>query len=278
MHISCYNSSCIKLYKDKFTLNLWWGSRKVNTTEKFMYRCVSKKVVKVLKEFDNILTNKLSNELSPEIEVDHKIDLVPRAKLQSKSPYQLNQVALAKLKWQLAELFIKWYIRPSKLLFEVSEFFVSNKNGQMQKCIDNRALNQVMVNNNHPMSRLNDLLNRLTSETDLSQIKLKSSNYQVRVKEVDVYKTAMQTHYRSYIFLMMSFRLCNAPATFMSIMNSVFHDKMNECMTLYIDNILAYSKSKNNYIRNLTKSLVSCDNSNYWWMQRMSSFLKSQIS
>ena len=42
----------------------------------------------------------------------------------------------------------------------------------------------------------------------------------------------------------MLFGLCNAPATFMSIMNGIFHDKLDECVVVYIDDILIYSRSE----------------------------------
>ena len=51
---------------------------------------------------------------------------------------------------------------------------------------------------------------------------LQSGYYQLRVKDVDVSKTAFRTRYGHYEFLVMSFGLTNAPATFMDLMNRVF--------------------------------------------------------
>jgi hypothetical protein len=41
----------------------------------------------------------------------------------------------------------------------------------------------------------------------------------------------------------MSFWLCNASLTFTTLMNSIFHEKLNELVIFYIDDILVYSKS-----------------------------------
>jgi hypothetical protein len=60
-----------------------------------------------------------------------------------------------------------------------------------------------------------------------SKINLLSSYHQVRVKEEHIPKTAFRTHYRHYKFLVMSFRLINAPAIFMDMMNKVFHDYLD---------------------------------------------------
>ncbi|CAM6094128.1 unnamed protein product [Calypogeia fissa] len=44
----------------------------------------------------------------------------------------------------------------------------------------------------------------------------------------DEYKTAMRTRFGSYEFLVMSFGLCNATTTFMKMMNTIFHDLLDQ--------------------------------------------------
>jgi hypothetical protein len=70
-----------------------------------------------------------------------------------------------------------------------------------------------------------------------------------------VHKTAMRTRYGSYEFLVIPFGLCNAPATFTTIMNSIFHDEMDKCVVVYIDDILVYSKSVEDHLRDVRKVL-----------------------
>lgn len=53
-----------------------------------------------------------------------------------------------------------------------------------------------------------------------------------------MHKTSMKTRYGLYEFLVMPFRLNNAPAKFMFIMNEIFHEKMDECVVVYINDIL----------------------------------------
>ena len=55
-----------------------------------------------------------------------------------------------------------------------------------------------------------------------SKIDLRLGYYQLRVKDVDVPKTAFRTRYGHYEFFVMPFELTNAPATFMDLMNRVF--------------------------------------------------------
>ncbi len=61
-----------------------------------------------------------------------------------------------------------------------------------------------------------------------SQIDLKSNYYQMCVEKVDVEKMAMRTKYNSYELLVVPFGMCNASSTFTTLMNSTFHEKLNE--------------------------------------------------
>ena len=136
----------------------------------------------------------------------------------------------------------KGFVRPSVSPWGAPVLFVKKKDGTLQMCIDYRQINKVTVKNKYPLPRIEDLFDQLRGASVFSKIDLRSGYYQLRVKEVDVPKTAFRTRYGHYEFLVMPFGLTNAPAAFMDLMNRVFRPYMDQFVVVFIDDILVYSK------------------------------------
>ncbi|GJS58849.1 putative reverse transcriptase domain-containing protein [Tanacetum coccineum] len=162
-------------------------------------------------------------------------------------PYELSGLPLERekeLKDQLQELLERGFIRPSVSPWGAPVLFVKKKDGSMRLCIDYRELNRITVRNRYPLPRIDDLFDQLQGAKFFSKIDLRSGYHQLRVKEQDVSKTAFRTRYGHYEFHVMPFGLTNAPAIFMDLMNRVFHEYLDRFVIVLIDEILVYSKTR----------------------------------
>ncbi|GKF22511.1 reverse transcriptase domain-containing protein, partial [Tanacetum coccineum] len=71
--------------------------------------------------------------------------------------------------------------------------------------------------------------------------------HQLRVRDEDIPKTAFKTRYEHYEFQVMPFGLTNTPDVFMDLMNRVCKPYLDKFVILFIDDILIYSRNKEEY-------------------------------
>ncbi|GJU67690.1 reverse transcriptase domain-containing protein [Tanacetum coccineum] len=155
--------------------------------------------------------------------VEFQIDLVPGAAPVARAPYQLAPSKMKELSEQLKELSDKGFIRSSSSPWGAPVLFVKKKDGSFRMCIDYLELNKLIVKNCY---------------------------HQLRVREEDIPKTSelvMGLRISKFGHLV----LTNAPAVFMDLMNRVCKPYLDKFVIVFIDDILIYSKNKQEHKEHL---------------------------
>nr|GEY67498.1 putative reverse transcriptase domain-containing protein [Tanacetum cinerariifolium] len=189
--------------------------------------------------------------IPPTRQVEFQIDLVPGAAPVARVPYRLALSEMKELPDQLKELADKGFIRPSSSPWGAPVLFVKKKDGSIRTCIDYQELNKLTVKNRYPLLRIDDLFDQPQGSSVYSKIDLRSGYHQLRVREEDVLKTAFRTRYGHYEFQVMPLCLTNAPAVFIDLMNQVCKPYLDKFMTVFIEDILIYSKNKQEHEEHL---------------------------
>ncbi|GKB13611.1 putative reverse transcriptase domain-containing protein [Tanacetum coccineum] len=158
--------------------------------------------------------------IPPTRQVEFQIDLIPGAAPVARAPYRLAPSEMKELSDQLQEISDKGFIRPSSSPWGAPVLFVKKKDGSFRMCIDYRELNKLTVKNHYPLPRIDDLFDKLQGLSVYSKIDPMS---------------------------VMPFGLTNAPAVFMDLMNQVCKPYLDKFVIVFIDDILIYSKSKQEY-------------------------------
>ncbi|GJU29488.1 putative reverse transcriptase domain-containing protein [Tanacetum coccineum] len=206
--------------------------------------------IPVVREFPEVFPENLPG-LPLVRQVEFQINLIPGATPVARAPYRLAPSEMQELSNQLQELADRGFIRPSTSPWGAPVLFVKKKDRSFRMCIDYWELNKLTVKNRYPLPRIDDLFDQLQGSSVYSKIDLRSGYHQLRVKDEDIPKTAFRTRYGHYEFQVMPFGLTNAPAVFMDLMNRVCKPYLDKFVIVFIDDILIYSRNKEEHANHL---------------------------
>nr|GFB45987.1 putative reverse transcriptase domain-containing protein [Tanacetum cinerariifolium] len=213
--------------------------------------------VPVIRDFPEVFLDDFSG-LPPPRQVEFRIDLVPGTAPVARAPYRLAPSEMKKLEKPLQELSEKGFIHPSSSPWGASVLFVKKKDGSFRLCIDYIELNKLTIKNRYPLLRINDLFDQLQGSN------VTNGYHQLRIREEDIPITAYRTRYGHYEFRVMPFSLTNAPAVFMDLMNRVFKPYLDKFVIVFIDDILIYSKDKEEHEEHLKTILELLKREQLW--------------
>lgn len=174
--------------------------------------------------FADIFEEQTYQELPPHRKWDHAIEFIPEweNKIWKPHTYPLSFAEQQELDTFLKENLANGRIRRSNSPLASPVFFISKKDGKKRMVIDYRKLNAITVKNVYPLPLIDELIQKWKGCVYFSALDIRAGYYNVRMKEGDEWKTAFITNKGLFESLVMTFGLTNAPATFQTMMDSIF--------------------------------------------------------
>jgi len=230
-------------------LNIWINA-KMTTSQLLHQTHDEKKKVIPLKEqileeyheFLDVLDEKKADRFPEERVWDHKIELKDGFIPKSFKNYNLTPIEQIKLDKSLKENLEKGYIQPSQSPMASPFFFVNKKEaGKVQPC--HRYLNDWTIKNAYPLPLISEIIDKLKGASYFTKLDVRWGYNNIRIKEGDEWKAAFMTNRGLFEPTVMFFGMCNSPANFQGMMDSIFDDMITGTLIIvYMDDMFIFHK------------------------------------
>jgi hypothetical protein len=202
-------------------------------------------VFKLLSEFFEVFQDPLPAGLPPERLEGHSIPTEPGHPPPFRSMYRLSPLEYGELEKQVTKFLKDGILEVSQSPYGAHVLFVPKPNSRgLRVCVDYRALNSITVKNRCTIPRIDDLLDAVAGSQYFTSLDSTSGYYQILTSEEDRPMTAFRTPFGHFEFKVLIEGLTNAPATFQTVMNSIFHPYIRKFVVVYIDDILIFSRTE----------------------------------
>ena len=109
-------------------------------------------------------------------------------------------------------------------------------------CVHYRHLNQLTIKDAYPLPRIEEIFTSLHNAYCFVAFDLLMGYHHIPVREADRPISAFITHKGLYVFTVMPFGLCNAPASFQPLMYGIFRDQIGIDLAAYLNDLLMYAQ------------------------------------
>jgi hypothetical protein len=150
------------------------------------------------------------------------------------------------------------FVRPCRYAEWISNIVpVYNKNGKMRVCIDFRDLNRATPMDCYPMPVADLLVDAAAGHKVISFMDGNAGYNQIFMAIEDISKTAFRCpgHIGLFEWIVMTFGLKNASATYQRAMNYIFHDLIGKVVEIYIDDVVIKSLSHDTHLEDVKRTL-----------------------
>ena len=208
-------------------------------------------VAKLLNKYSEVFS-KSDGDIGRTGIIKHRIptgDAQPIKQRPRRVPVHMNE----EIDRQLENMLKENVITPSTSPWASSIVMVKKKDGSNRFCVDYRKLNDITIKDAYPLPRVDESLDQLAGSKWFSCLDLNSGYWQVETDLADREKTAFTSRRGLFEFIVMPFGLCNAPATFERLMETVLAGLHWEICLIYLDDVIVTGKSFKDMVQNLGK-------------------------
>ncbi|KAK3538674.1 hypothetical protein QTP86_012137 [Hemibagrus guttatus] len=207
-------------------------------------------------DFYRVFSEERALRLPEHQDWDCAIDLLPNTSLPKGQISPLSLPESKAMEDYIEGALAAGHIRPSTSPAAAGFFFVEKKDRGLRPCIDYWGLNVITVRYPYPLPLVPAALEQLCGARVFTKLDLRSAYNLVRIRESDEWKMAFHTTHGHYEYCVMPFGLTNAPAVFQALINGVFRDLLGRGVIAYIDDILVYSTSMEDHVRQVQEVLA----------------------
>ena len=171
-------------------------------------------------EFLDIFDEKWASQFPDRQSWDHKIGLKPGFEPKSFKNYNLTPVEQEELDKFMKENLEKSYIQKSESPM-ASPCFVKKKDGKLWLCQDYRFLNDWTIKNAYPLPLISEIMDKLKDAKYFTKLDVWWGYNNIQIQEGNEWKVAFKTNQGLFEPTVMFFGMCNSPATFQLMMDSI---------------------------------------------------------
>ena len=232
----------------------------------------------LLAEFADVFPDQLPDGVPPTRGVQHTIELKPGSRPPQVRPLRHQSAKdLAVIEEYTRGLIAQGHGRVSSSPYGASALIVRKKDGTARVVVDYRALNEMTIKNKYPLPLMDELFDRVWGAKYFSKIDLRTGFHQIRVADADVEKTAFRTRYGSFEYLVLPMGLCNAPGTFMQLMNDTFRDMLDRTVLVFLDDILIFSRTREEHAQHVREVLTRLRAQKLYAKRSKCEFFRSEV-